>query len=323
MARFLLRLFWQSFLLFFLSFTLIFFILRILGDPAQMLLGQRSDQASLEAIRAALHLDKPLWQQYLYAWLDWLPYEKGRWQVPSLGVSYQYGKPVLQLYLERLPATLILSSAALGLALVLGVFGGLYQAHRPSQLLSYVSLFLLSMPSYVLGLILIGVFVIALGEWTNLPLLGYIKVYEVQSETFRYQWEALLMPALALALRPAAYLFQLTSTQAHIILRQDYIRAAYARGKKPLSILFKDVLRNIFPVITTALTQWIAGLFTGALFVEELFDWPGIGKLLFSALMTSDFPVVMGIAQLSALLFVLLHAGSEILARWSDPRLRE
>lgn len=322
MGRFLLRLLGQSFLLFFLSFTLLFFLLRVLGDPAQMLLGQRSDKVSLEAIRASLHLDAPLWKQYVYAWADWLPYREGQWQWPTLGLSYQYGRPVAHLYAERFPATALLSVTAMGLAVVLGVSAGLWQAYRPQRFLHGLSLVLLSLPSYVIGLGLLAVFALYLGPWTKLPLGGYVWDYDPLQEKFTARWEALVLPAIALALRPAAYLFQLTQSQAREIWQADYIRAAFARGKAPIAVLFSDVLRALLPTLTTSLTQWLASLFTGALFVEELFDWPGIGKLLFSALLSSDFPLIMGIAQLSVLLFVGLHAAGELLARWSDPRLR-
>lgn len=322
MGRFLLKLGVQTLLLFALSFSLLFVLVRVLGDPAQMLLGQRSDQTSLELIRAALHLDKPLWQQYLYAWADWLPYREGRWQWPTLGVSYQYGRPVAALYAERLSGTLLLAVGAMVVAVALGVSGGLWHAYRPRPWLHRIALLLLAMPSYVLGMLLIGLLAMALGAYTGLPMGGFVRQYDPVVEGFVYEWRRLVLPTLALALRPAAYLFQLTASQAQAILQADYIRAARARGKAPSAILSTDVLRNLLPALAVATTQWLAGLFTGALFVEMLFDWPGVGKLLFEALLSSDFPLILGTAQLSTLGFVLLHALSEILSRWSDPRLR-
>lgn len=319
MGRFLLKVGGQALLLTFLSFTLLFFLLRVLGDPAQMLLGQRSDQASLEAIRVSLHLDKPLWQQYLYAWADWFPYGPEGWRWPTLGISYQYGRSVAALYAERFPATALLASVSLALAGLIGVGGGLWQAYRPSRFLQGVALFLLALPSYVGGLFLIGVFALKLEIF---PLGGYVRVYDPVRETLVWHWSALWLPAVALALRPAAYLFQLTTVQAQQILRADYIRAAQARGKAPWAILTTDVLRNLLPALAVVLSQWLAGLFTGALFVEELFDWPGVGKLLFTALVTSDYPLLLGIAELSTLLFVLLYTIGEIVGWMSDPRLR-
>lgn len=322
MRRFLLRLLLESLLILWLSFTLIFLLLRGLGDPAQMLLGQRSDQVALEAIRAQLHLDKPLWRQYLYAWADWFPYRGGQWRLPSLGTSYQYGRPVMKVYLERLPATLLLGGVAMGLAALLGISGGLWQAVRPSWLLDRLSLLLLALPGYVIGLLLLLGFAIWGYPWTGLPLGGYVRAYDPISECYHWQWEALVLPALALALRPAAYLFQLTKAQAEQLIQADFVRAARARGKSMQAILLTDILRNLLPPLATSLTQWLAGVFTGALFIEELFDWPGVGKLLFSAILSSDFPLLMGIAQLSTVIFIILHATGEIISRWSDPRLR-
>ncbi|GIV24858.1 MAG: glutathione ABC transporter permease [Bacteroidia bacterium] len=319
MVRFFLRVALQALLLFFFSFTLLFFLVRGLGDPAQMLLGQRSDQASLEAIRASLHLDQPLWRQYLYAWRDWLPYREGQWRFPSLGVSYQFGRPVAHLFWEKLPATLLLGGLAFGVAVLLGVGGGLWQAYRPAAWREALSLVVLSLPSYVLGLLLIVLLALRL-RW--LPPAGYVYAYDPVAEKVLWQGKYLILPVLALALRPAAYFFQLTAAQARQILASQYVRAARARGKATWAILTQDVLRALFPSLATALSQWLASLFTGALFVEELFDWPGLGKLLFFALSTSDFPLILGLAQLSALLFVGLHTLGELLAWWSDPRLR-
>jgi peptide/nickel transport system permease protein len=124
-------------------------------------------------------------------------------------------------------------------------------------------------------------------------------------------------------LRPAAYFFQLTWAQAQEILQSDYIRAARARGKSMPAILRSDVLRNLLPSIVTVSGQWLAGLLMGSLFIEELYDWPGVGKLLFLAFSTSDFPLLSGVALLSVLLFVLLNMASEVLSYWADPRLRE
>ncbi|MCX7606830.1 MAG: ABC transporter permease [Bacteroidia bacterium] len=322
MGQFILRIGLRAFLLFFFSFTLLFFLVRLLGDPAQMLLGQRSDQTSLEMIRAQLHLDKPLWLQYLYAWKDWLPYEEGRWRVPTFGTSYYYGRPVSELYGERLPATALLSIGAFIVAMALGIGGGLWHAYKPYFLLQSFSLLLLALPSYVIGIFLVVLLAFKWGEWTGLPPSGYVYFYDPILESHSYAWERLILPVVSLALRPAAYLFQLTAIQARYILREDFIRAARARGKSDLYVLRTDVLRNLFPSLATAATQWLAGLFTGALFVEELFDWPGVGKLLFSALLSSDFPLIIGIAQFSILIFVLLYAVGELLSRWSDPRLR-
>lgn len=318
MLRFLLRVIGEAAFIFFLSFTLIFFLLRGLGDPAQMLLGQRTDQASLEAIRAQLHLDEPLWKQYLHAWADWLPYRAGRWQKPSLGFSYQYKRPVWELYMERLPATALLGLTAMAIASVLGIGGGLYQAFRPSKLLERLSLLLLALPGYVIGLILLLLFALKGG----LPLGGYVREFDPIEERFVYRWEALILPMVALSLRPAAYLFQLTAHQAQALLQADFIRTAFAKGKPAWQVLLQDVGRNLLPPLAMSLSQWIASVFVGAVFIEELFDWPGVGRLLFSALISSDFPLLLGTAQLSTLLFVLLHTLSEVLSRWADPRLR-
>ncbi|MEN2991959.1 MAG: ABC transporter permease [Bacteroidia bacterium] len=318
-GRWLLRSGLRAAAIFFVSFTLLFLFLRALGDPAQMLLGQRSDKATLEAVIRRLHLDEPLWKQYLLAWHSWLPYREGKWQLPDLGESYQYGRSVLELYLEYFPATLLLGSAAMALAALLGVGGGLYCAYRPQPFWNTLTIFLLALPGYVVGVGLLAL--VALVD-LPLPLGGYIRTYDPLREQLVYQWEALFLPALALALRPAAYLFQLTLHQAQSLLQADFVRTAYAKGKTPGQVLRSDILRNLLPVLATSLSQWLAGLFIGALFIEEVFDWPGVGKLFFSALMSSDYPLVLGIAQISTLLFVGLHLTGELVAGWSDPRLR-
>ncbi|MEN3039999.1 MAG: ABC transporter permease [Bacteroidia bacterium] len=322
MLRFLIGLLLRSIAIFFISFTLIFLIMRGLGDPAQMLLGQRMDQTSLKMIQAQLHLDAPLWKQYLLAWVDWLPYREGAWHIPSLGVSYQYGRSVWTLYTERFPATLLLGSIAMLLSAIIGIAGGMWHSMYPSTFVRSLALSLIAIPGYVIGILLIWLFALKWRSWTGLAPSGYISTYDPACECIIYQWKMLILPAIALALRPAAYLFLLTSEQASAILQAEYIRTARAKGKPLYQIFYQDVLRNLLPPLLTSISQWFAGILTGAIFIEELFDWPGVGKLLFSAVMSSDFPLLMGIAQLSTLIFILLHAIGEILNRWSDPRLR-
>lgn len=308
----------QGLLIFWLSFTLLFFLLRGLSDPAQLLLGQRSDKASLEAIRAQLHLDEPLWKQYFYALADFLPYREGRWQWPTLGISYQYNRPVSTIYLEKLPATALLALSASVLALVLGVGVGLRQAVKPSWTLRLGILFFFSMPGYVSGLLLLWLVGLGLG----LPLGGYIWQYDPELDKLRLGLSALFLPALALALRPAAYFSQLVEAQARQILQADFIRAAKARGKLFIRILLEDTFRNLLPTLATSFSQWFAGLFLGSLFIEALYDWPGVGKLLFFAFSTSDYPLLSGIAVQSVAIFVGLNFLSELLSYWADPRLR-
>jgi len=322
MSRFLLRTLGEALLIFLLSHALLFLLLRGLSDPAQLLLGQRTDKTSLEAIRAQLHLDEPLWRQYGYSLAEWLPYREGRWQWPTLGYSYQYGRPVWDLYRERFPATVLLAGTAALIALLGGVSLGLYHAYRPQKALQFLSLILLSLPGYVGGILLLWVFALLLGPWTGLPLGGYVWVYGPEKGTILFHPEALILPAVALSLRPAAYFFQLTSAQAKEILQSDFIRAARARGKASGAILREDVLRNLLPSLATVSGQWLASLFMGSLFIEELYDWPGVGKLLFFAFSTSDFPLLSGITLLSVLLFVFLNALAEFLGYWADPRLR-
>ncbi len=312
----------QGILIFWLSFTLLFFLLRGLSDPAQLLLGQRSDKASAEAIRAQLHLDKPLWHQYLYALADLLPYREGHWQWPTLGFSYQYNRPVLALYWERLPATVLLAVSAAVLAITLGLAVGLKQATTPSWGMRIIVLFFFSMPGYVSGLLLLWLLGLELGRWTGLPLGGYVWQYDPTTDTMQAMPSALLLPALALALRPAAYFSQLVEAQAREILQADFIRAARARGKAFRAILLQDVLRNLLPSLATSFSQWFAGLFLGSLFVEALYEWPGVGKLLFFAFSTSDYPLLTGVAVQSVLVFVILNFLSELLSSWADPRLR-
>ncbi|MCS6894774.1 MAG: ABC transporter permease [Bacteroidia bacterium] len=322
MLKFSVGLFLRSVAILFISFTLIFLIIRGLGDPTHMLLGQRADQTSLEMIRAQLHLDEPLWKQYLLSWADWLPYRKGEWRTPSLGLSYQYGRSVWDLYAERFPATLLLGSLAMTLAGIMGVTLGLWHSLYPSVLMRSFALFLIALPGYVVGIFLIWLFALKLRSWTGLSPSGYIATYDPVCECIIYRWKMVILPAVALALRPAAYLFLLTSEQAKAILNADYIRTARAKGKPLYRTLCQDVLRNLLPSLFISISQWLAGILTGAIFIEELFDWPGVGKLLFSAVMSSDFPLLVGIAQLSTLIFIILHAFSEVLSRWSDPRLR-
>ncbi|MGQ9863124.1 MAG: ABC transporter permease [Bacteroidia bacterium] len=304
--------------------TLLFFLFRLIGDPAQMLMGQRSDITTLETLRQQLHLDRPLWEQYLYFWADACPltFAEGKiqWRGWQLGFSYQSGKPVSHMYQKAFKATAILALSAWSIALLTALTLGLWQAYFPSPWIDRATLFLLAFPGYVAGLVMLGFFGILLG-W--LPLGGYVWEYNPTLQAYEWQGERLILPTLALALRPAAILTRQVAAYAHNVLQQDFIRTAWAKGKTPWAILWQDVLRTILPPLLMSLSQWLAGLLAGTFFVEVLFQWPGLGKLMVQALYTADYPVIVGISWMAVGIFVLLNAVSEMATLLVDPRLRD
>jgi peptide/nickel transport system permease protein len=326
--------------------TLLFGIFSLLGDPARDLAGQRTDPETLAAIRAQFRLDQPLHQRYLAYLHDLSPIglvdagtEPSAWRIvplagntwlalkaPSLGVSFQRQESVAALYASRLPGTVLLAGAsllvALGLGLGLGVAAALRRGSWLDATLGLVSLVGISMPSFFAAVVAIWLFAIQWGDWTGLPLTGYVRREAVLGDGWLWQWSALVLPAATLGLRPLAVFFQLMRDSLSDVLAQDYIRTARAKGLGPSAIVWRHALRPALNPVLTSATGWLASLLAGAFFVEYLFDWPGVGKLTLDALQQNDYPLLLGCCLLTAALFVVIHLLTDLLYAALDPRVR-
>lgn len=330
--------------------TLLFVVFRLLGDPAELVAGQRADAATRTALRQKLGLDEPLYVQYLRylhglspvgvldtaaqatyggPFIALLGSASGTALVlkaPDLGTSFQTGRPVLQLLAERLPATALLGLTSLLFAAVLGIaLGAVAGAHAETALdraLSALAFLGVALPSFLVAMLFLAVFAVAWGDWTHLPVGGYVRQPRLFAPGDTWDLRHLVLPAATLAIRPLAVLFQLTRDGVRDNLAEPYARTATAKGLSFAIVLRRHVLPNALNPTLTALTGWFGALLAGTFFVEFVFDWPGLGKLTIDALLASDFPVLLGSALLTGLLFVVANALTDILHARLDPRLR-
>ena len=284
--------------------TTVFLVLRVLpGDPAAVIAGVDAEGARLEEIRERLGTDRPLLEQYL----DWL----GGAIRLDLGRSFCDIALVTDLIAARLPVTLSLALSAFVLSLLiaipLGVAGGLGRRSRLARLSALYEYVALSLPPFLMGLLLILLFSVTL---RLMPMFG-------ASSPVHY-----VLPSLSLALGNAAVLSRITKAAVVEEMEKGYVVTARSLGLPRGKILYGEVLRNaLTPLITIAGLQ-VGYLLGGAIIVEELFSLPGVGSLLVGAILNRDFPVVQGCVMLVALAFVLANSLADLLYAFSDPRSR-
>jgi len=327
--------------------TLVFWMFQGFGDPARMVLGQTGDSATLANIKKELYLDQPRWKQFVLYVNDVSPVSlhtaadieqkklKGifmggdrklalKW--PYLRKSYQSKKDVGQVLLEALPGTLLLATAAMLLATICGVLLGILAAVKKDTWMDVSSVFAsiigISAPSFFMGIVIAWLFGFVFSDLTGLHMTGSWFDVDVVSGEKKLTLQNLLLPAVTLGIRPMAIITQLTRSSMLDVLRQDYIRTAYAKGLSPVTVIGKHALRNALNPVITAITGWFAELLAGAFFVEYIFAWKGVGKVTVDALEKLDYPVVMGSVLLAALLFVMANILADLLYGLIDPRIR-
>lgn len=317
MLSFLLRRLLEALLVLLLVAALAFGLFQFVGDPVAQMLGQDASPAQRAALRASLGLDEPLPQQYLHFITQAV---KG-----EFGLSLRHGRPVAEILAERLPATLELAGAAALLALLIGLpLGMLAAIHPRSRLLRLamgLTLFGISLPSFMLGMLLILVFTLQLG-W--LPGFGRGPVPEGGSSSLGSLagWRHLLLPALTLALFQTALIARLVRAEMQQVLASEHIRYARARGLPAWRLHGRHALRSaLTPVITIASLQ-LGSLIAFSIVTESVFQWPGLGLLFIQAVAYADIPVMAAYLCGSAALFVLLNLLADLLCRLVDPRLR-
>jgi peptide/nickel transport system permease protein len=299
----------------FVAFALFTFV----GDPIAGIVGQDTPLEERARLREALGLNDPFVVQFARF--------VGRAAQGEFGLSYQHARPVDELILERMPATLELSLAAALMALLVGVPMGVYTGlHRRgvlSRLLMTVSLIGVSLPTFLIGILLILVFSVQLG-W--LPSFG-------RGPTVDLGWwrtglltagglKALIMPATTLGLFQMTLIMRLVRAEMLEVLRTDYIRFARARGLTSRAINFGHALKNtMVPVITITGLQ-LGSVIAFSIITETVFQWPGMGLLFIQAVLFADIPVMAAYLVLMALLFVLINLVVDLLYYAVDPRLR-
>jgi peptide/nickel transport system permease protein len=327
--------------------TLLFTIFYTLGDPVEYLVEEGADEATKEAIRAKYGLDQPLLVQYgRYlnqlsplgslspadaAETAHLPLWKSQEGVfalksPGFGRSYQTGRPVAAMLGEKIEGTLILALAAILFAALLGISLGViaslhYNSFWDRSILSF-SVLGISAPSFFVGVFVAWLFAVQWREWTGLNATGYLFEEAIFTQGRYLVLKNLFLPALALGIRPLAVFIQLTRSSMLDALKTDYVRTAHAKGLSPRVVLFRHALRNALNPVITSMTGWLASLLAGAFFIEYIFNWQGIGKLIIDALNTKDFPVIVGGAIFIGVVFVLISLLTDWLYRVLDPRIR-
>ncbi len=286
--------------------TVTFCLLYIIpGDPARMMLGQRADVASVEAVREELGLNKPMYVQYARF--------MGNAFQGDLGRSYSSNRQVVQTILEKLPATAILSFSALLISSIIGVLIGIISATKKYTLTDNISmlfaLFGISFPTFAFGLIMALVFGHLL-KW--FPISGYIND----------GWQYLILPMLTLALRPLAITARITRSSMLDVMNQDYVRTAKAKGLSSYNVIFKHTLRNALNPVVTTISASLAATLGGVFFIEYIFNWPGIGLLAIDAIFKLDFPMIQGTVLFSAIVFVIINFFVDIIYATLDPKVK-
>ena len=288
------------------------------GDPAQVIAGQSgsADAKLLSQLRAEYGLDKPYPVQ-LATYLK-------RILTLDLGFSYRQQRPVLSLLLERLPATLLLTGTAFLLALlvgvVLGTLAGVRAGTWSDTLFTVLSLLLYAMPVFWLGLMLVLLFSVKL-EW--LPAFGYVTIGVEMTplQHIRDIASHLLLPAVSLAAVYLAIYARLMRSSVIEVTHQDFIKTARAKGLKQPRIIARHILRNaILPVVTVAGMQ-AGALVGGAVVIETVFAWPGLGRLTYDAVLQRDYPVMLGIFLAMSIIVIVLNLVTDAIYRLIDPRV--
>lgn len=282
--------------------TLMFFALRAAGDPIIVMAGENASPEMIDALRQQFGFDQPLLLQYLYYLGNVLQLD--------FGVSLASGEAALPLVLSQLPATLLLATLGMAVTIAVSVPVGAWLGSRPdrtsARLVSAVVVFAQGLPGFVTALILIQVFVVQL-MW--LPSLGHADVRT---------W---ILPSLSLASFLAPKLIRIIAANVSESMRQEYIRTARSIGSSEGSILWRDAFPNAILGTVALISAQFAFLFAGAVIIEVLFLWPGIGLLLFESAQTLDFPVLQAIAFVVAVLVFLVNSLTNLVFRRIDPRI--
>jgi peptide/nickel transport system permease protein len=283
--------------------TMVFFLIHVVpGDPVEAMLGETATSADKAALRQELGLDQPLWTQYL-SFLAGLA-------AGDLGRSLYERGTVTELILTRLPATLELALAAMGVALLLAFPLGILAAAKSRSWIDRLSLVFsllgLAMPNFWLGPLLMILFSIELG-W--LPVSG------------RGGFSHVILPSLTLGMTMAAILTRMIRSSLLDVIHEDYIQTARAKGLSERRVWLKHALRNSLLSVITILGLQFGGLLAGSIITESIFGWPGIGRLTLQAIQTRDYPLVQGCVLLIAVSYLAVNLFTDILYRVVDPRI--
>ena len=336
--------------------TVIFFLFSVLpGDPAQMMLGQNDNSEQLINIKKKYAFDKPVSEQYLLYVNDLSPFsihskniddytflEKNKYnhktifqtnssvfviKFPYLRTSFtKQGKNVSEIIKNTLPNTLILAISSIFIAIVIGILFGVISALNKDKFIDnfiqFISTVGMSVPSFFSAIIFAWVFGFILNEYTNLNMTGNIYELDDFGEEYIFKLKNLILPSIVLGIRPLAVISQLMRNELLDVLSQDYIRTARSKGLTEYQIIKYHALKNSLNPVITAISGWFASMLAGAVFVEYIFGWNGLGKEIVNALNTLDLPVIMGSVLVIAFMFITINILVDFVYRLLDPRVK-
>jgi len=325
------------------------------GDPARMMLGQNETAEQVAIVKKKYGFDQPIEKQYLYYINDLSPlsfhgaaksdhtfFSKTKYRgfrlfsvlntnvvlkIPYLRTSFQKnGKLVSSVIAETLPNTFILAISSITIAMVLGILFGIISANYKDRwidkIIQLISTLGMSVPSFFSAIIFAWIFGFLLYNYTGLNMTG--SLYEVDDfGNGKYiQWKNLILPATVLGIRPLAVVSQLMRNSLLEVMSLDYIRTAKAKGLSEFAIIKKHALKNAMNPVITAISGWFASMLAGAVFVEFIFGWNGLGKEIVDALNTLDLPIIMGAVIVIASLFIIINIFVDLIYGWLDPKIR-
>lgn len=328
--------------------TIVFFLFSAsFPSPEEMLITDRTDRATIEAIKKELGLDRSVLEQYslflndlspvsfyssvtkaeyIPSWVD-IEVKNGALLIkpPYLRRSFQSGQATVNILAGAFTGTVILAVASILIASLLGILMGILAAVFQGKWLDRLILFLstigISVPSFFSAILVGWLFGFVLSKYTGLTITG--SLYDIDPFMGKIRvWENLILPAVALGIRPLAIITQLTRSSMIDSLGADYIRTARSKGLSPFRIYFIHALRNAMNPVISSISGWFASLLAGAFFVEYIFGWHGIGKVTIDALERSDLPVIMGSVILIAAIFVITNIVVDVLYAILDPRIK-
>ncbi|QSS96990.1 ABC transporter permease [Psychroflexus sp. ALD_RP9] len=335
--------------------SVVFVLFNVLpGDPTKMMLGENQTQTQVNILKEKYGFDQPIYKQYLYYLNDLSPISvhsnnKTNFtsikdkplsytsilttkdfqlviKFPYLRQSFQkQNKAVSEIMAETLPNTAVLAISAISIALfmglILGVISAIYQDSWLDKLIQVVSTLGMSIPSFFSAILFAWFFGFLLNEYTNLNMTGNLYELDDFGEQKNLVLKNLLLPAVVLGIRPLAVVIQLMRNSILEELSKDYVVTAKAKGLKLKQIIIKHVFKNALNPVITAISGWFASMLAGAVFVEYIFGWNGLGKEIVNALNTLDLPVIMGSVLIIATIFIVINILVDLIYSILDPKV--
>lgn len=297
--------------LFLMSIIVFLFIHLIPGDPVDVILGIEATKEARIALQAELGLDRNLVVQY-FSWI-------GKILTGDFGVSVISGRPIINIIMEKFPATLLLAFAAIMIALTISIFSGTIAASNKGTWkdLSVLSmaLFGVSIPSFWLGIMLIMIFSL---HWPLFPAIGYTSIFENFTQAMRH----LCLPAVTLGATFTSAITRMTRSEMIEQLSQDYITTAYAKGLSRPEVIYKHGLRNSLLSVVTFAGMELGTLIGGTVVTETIFAWPGLGQLVVQSVFARDYPMVQGIVLVLSASFVFINLLVDVSYTYLNPQIR-